>query len=141
MTRRIYKYELKVEQRQLLQMPRGATILDVDRQGPLPFLWASVDPTQPNETFVIRMVTTGEVYNEERLWYIGHTKLGGEIRNGINEGWFEAWWFIVETALPQVNPDPLERRYADDIEQLNDEIAEATAVDEDQPLLTTGRYR
>ena len=129
--KRIFKYELKIEHRQTLMLPKGSEILDVDRQGPLACLWAAVDPEQPMEPRVIRMVVTGEVYNEERLFYIGHVKLGGETSpNGINQGWFEAWFFEVETALPQMTADVIEGRFEDDMRQLTREIHAVTDEEE-----------
>jgi len=125
--KRIFKYELKIERQQVIMMPKGAAILDVDRQGPLACVWAAVDPKQPMEPRVIRMVVTGEVYNEERLWYIGHVKLGGEVSpNGINQGWFEAWFFEIETALPQYSEDVIDARYQDDMRQLTQETRAIT---------------
>jgi hypothetical protein len=85
----------------------------------MPFLWASVDETQPLEPRVFRLVTTGEIFNEERLWYIGHIQLGGE---RPEEGWFEAHFYEVETALAQVNPDPISDRFQVDVDEINDEI-------------------
>ncbi len=124
-TRRIFKYPIKIESRQMIQMPKGARILDVGRQGPLPYLWASVDPDAPVEPRIIRLVTTGEVYNEERLDYIGHLQLGGE---GPLQGWFEAWLFEVETALPQLSPDPISDRFKDDLDEVRRESTEAVAA-------------
>jgi hypothetical protein len=122
--RRIFKYEIPVESRFVIMMPKGAQVLSVGRQGPLPYLWASVDPAQSFEPRVFRLVTTGEVFNEERLWYIGHVQLGGEVRNGITEGWFEAFVFEVETSIEQINPDPIEGRFAEDMAQVRKEIVE-----------------
>lgn len=121
--RRIFKYGLEVETRQIIQMPKGAAILSVGRQGPLPFLWASVDEKQPIETRVFRTVTTGEIFNEERLWYIGHVQLGGE---KPSEGWYECFVYEVEQALPQIHPDPIEVRFQEDRAEIRREIMDIT---------------
>lgn len=129
--KRIFKYELKIEHRQTLLIPKGAEILDVDRQGPLACLWAAVDPEQPMEPRVIRMVVTGEVYNEERLFYLGHVKLGGEVSpRGVNQGWFEAWFFEVETALPQITPDVISDRFEEDMREVQREVRAVTDEEE-----------
>jgi hypothetical protein len=119
--RRIFKYPVEVVSRQIIQMPTGAQVLSVGRQGPMPFLWASVDDTQPLEPRVFRLVTTGEVFNEERLLYVGHIQLGGE---KPTEGWFEAHFYEVETALAQINPDPISDRFQEDIDEINREQRE-----------------
>ncbi len=127
--RRIYKWELLPAERQMIQMPKGATVLKVGRQGPLAFLWAEVDPEAPTETRIFRNLTTGERYNSERLFYHGHVQLGGEVKpNGVVEGWYELFCFEVETALPQLRPDPLDPdpRYREDRVQLQQEQRDET---------------
>jgi len=42
--RKIYKYPLKVEDVQMVEMPAGAVVLTVQAQGETPCLWAEVDP-------------------------------------------------------------------------------------------------
>jgi len=125
MTRRVFKYPIEVASRQIIYMPKGAEILDVGRQGPMPFIWAMVDPTQPSEPRIFRTLTTGEEFNAERLWYIGHIQLGGE---RALEGWYEFWVFEVETALPQINPDPISDRFAEDKDEVKKEIVDLVAA-------------
>ena len=121
MARRIFKYPIEIENRQIIQMPKGARILHAERQGEFPVLWASVDPAQPVEPRVFRMVTTGEIFNEERLAYVGTIQLGG---NRPLEAWFVMHLYEVETALEQINPDPIEGRFQEDLEEIKHEIAE-----------------
>src|SRR5512146_2180398 len=125
--RRIFKYELDVLPRFMIWMPEGAEILSVGRQGPLPYLWASVDDTRKLEQRVFRTMTTGEVFNEERLKFVGHIQLGGD---KPKESWYE--WFIweIDMALPQLVPDLIEDRFMDDMEQARDEVTRAVATDE-----------
>jgi hypothetical protein len=125
MQRRVFKYPIQVESRQIIQMPRGAKILSVGRQGPLPFLWAMVDEDQPHEARVFRNLTTGEDFNAERLSFVGRVQLGGE---GKLDGWYECFVFEVEIALPQYNPDPISDRFQADMDEINQEIREAVAV-------------
>jgi len=122
--RRIFKFQLQAEGRQIIQMPKGAQILSVGRQGPLPFLWASVDQTMPYEVRVFRIVTTGEVFNEERLFFLGHVQLGGE---KPSDAWYECFVYEVETALDQINPDPIEERFQADLHEIRHEVAEVEA--------------
>lgn len=124
MTRRIFKYSIEIESRQMIQMPKGAEILSVGRQGPLPFLWAMVDPTQSCEPRVFRNVTTGEEFNAERLSFVGRVQLGGD---NDREGWYECFVFEVEMALPQRLPDPISARFKEDMDEINREMAEAVA--------------
>lgn len=123
--RRIFKYELAIKPRQVIMMPKGATVLSIDRQGPLPYIWASVDQSQPFEPRVFRVVTTGEVFNEERLMYVGHVKLGGK-----PEPWYEAFVYEVDTTVEQINPDPIEERFQGDLAEARREVTEAVAYEE-----------
>jgi len=124
--RRIFKYPLPVEARFPIWMPKGAQILSVGRQGPLPFLWASVDDRQELEMRWFRSATTGEIFNEERLVYIGHVQLGGE---KPLEGWFEWFIFEIETAISALYPDPISDRFEEDMDQARDETTNARAED------------
>lgn len=124
--RRIFKYELPAQPRFMLTMPRGAKILSIGRQGPLPYLWASVDETQRPEQRIFRTMTTGEVFNDERLKFVGHVQLGGETPK---EAWYE--WFVweVDMGLEQLIPDTIEDRFLPDMEQVRDEITDAVAAE------------
>ena len=107
-------------------MPEGAEILSVGRQGPLPFLWASVDERRKLEQRMFRTATSGEIFNEERLAYIGHVQLGGE---KPLEGWFEWFIFEMDMALPQFYSDEISDRFEDDMDQARDETTDARAED------------
>ena len=131
--RRIFKYEVKIEPFQAILMPKGATILHAGRQGDFPYLWATVDPEQPMEARAIRVVTTGEVYNEERLWYLGTVQLGGDTPK---QGWFVMHVFEVETALPILNPDPVEERFQADLKELRRELKARADADETETYET-----
>jgi hypothetical protein len=120
MKRRIFNYELQAEGRQMIQIPKGSDVIGVVEKYGLPFLLAVVDEDQPVEPRIFRIVTTGEVFNYERLWFVGTMRLGG---NG-KEPWYTAHVFEVETALPQLNPDPIEDRFQDDLKELQREYAE-----------------
>jgi hypothetical protein len=127
--RRIFKYELAVKPKQVIMMPKGAVILSFSRQGPLPFVWASVDENQPREPRAFRLVTTGEVFNEERCVFVGHTQLGGG-----PEPWYEAFLFEIEAAVKAQNPDLVEERFQPDMAEASREIKEQVAYEDKAPL-------
>lgn len=56
---KIYKYPLKFDPIQELNLPLNAKILSVQMQGKIPTLWAMVDETQNLEVRKIRMLHTG----------------------------------------------------------------------------------
>jgi hypothetical protein len=122
--RRIFKYELEVKPRQPVWMPKGAIILSFGRQGPLPYLWVSVDEKQPLEMRWFRMVTTGEVFNGEYLEFVGHLALGGGI-----EPWYQAFLYEIEIGAETLNPDPISDRFLDDMAEAQREIVDAVATD------------
>lgn len=43
----IYKYPLKLQNEQMVEMPQGAVVLAVQTQRETPCLWAQVDPSAP----------------------------------------------------------------------------------------------
>jgi hypothetical protein len=112
-TRRIFKYKLDVERRQVVMMPKGAEVLRLGVQRGLPHIWVSVDESQPLEPYAFRGVTTGERYNEERLWYIGTVEL---------DDWFVWHLFIIEQALPANPNDEEEVRWQADFDQIKRDI-------------------
>ena len=118
MNRRIFKFPLPVEPRFPIWMPEGAEILSLARQGPLPYLWASVDDRRKLKMRWFRSMTTGEVFNEEGLKFVGHIQLGGEMPK---EAWYE--WFVweMDTALPRSHPDHISDRFKEDMEQARQE--------------------
>ena len=44
---KIFKYPLKVDDIQMVEMPKGAVVLTVQTQREIPCLWAKVDPSAP----------------------------------------------------------------------------------------------
>jgi len=103
----------------MLQIPKGGRVLSVGRQGPLPYVWVEVDPTVPSEPRIFRSVTTGEWFNDERLVYVGHVKLGGG-----PEPWYEMFLYEVATELIQKESDPIDARFHAERAELADELVE-----------------
>jgi hypothetical protein len=55
----IWKYPIEIIDAQVVEMPEGATILDVQAQDDVPCIWALVDPEKPSETRTILTYGTG----------------------------------------------------------------------------------
>jgi hypothetical protein len=113
---RIYKYHLEVYPRQVLMMPEGAKVISVGTQGEIahdnlpnsqmPVLFALIpDPNARAKPRIFRTVTTGEVFNEEGLEFIGTTFID----------WYTAHVFEVIGK----NPDPIEERFQDDMREIS----------------------
>lgn len=66
----IYKYELEVVDKQEIELPLDAEILNVQVQHGKPCLWAKVIPSLVPETRVIFMYGTGHPIYEPILKYI-----------------------------------------------------------------------
>jgi hypothetical protein len=125
MNRRILNYELQAEGRQMIQIPCGSDVIGVVEKYGIPFLLAIVDETQRVESRIFRIATTGERFNDERLFYIGTLRLGGQGK----EPWYTAHVFEIETALLQRYPDPIEDRFKDDLLELRRETAAVALED------------
>jgi len=59
MTQSVWKYPLKVDDRQVIEMPFGASPLKVDVQNGQPYLWALVNPAVEQVKCEIIIVGTG----------------------------------------------------------------------------------
>jgi len=72
---KVFKYTLVPESRQVVELPRGATILRVGADVVVDdnlCLWALVDPDERPEMRIVHIYGTGhEVVTPERLRYIG----------------------------------------------------------------------
>jgi hypothetical protein len=55
----IWKYEIEVTDRFIVNMPVGAKLLAVQTQGGTPYVWAQVDPTARNEARKLCIHGTG----------------------------------------------------------------------------------
>lgn len=79
MTRSIYKYELRVDDEQIVQLPRGAQVLCVQTQRERPCLWCLVDVDAPIEPRTFRIYGTGHPFDRDPLdtRYIGTFQLRG----------------------------------------------------------------
>jgi hypothetical protein len=75
--KRIFKYSLEVEPRQMLHLPAGAELLSVIADALGPKLYALVDPEAPAEPRILRTVVAGEVVEGDALGaYVGTYVVG-----------------------------------------------------------------
>lgn len=77
MMKSIWKFPLAVNDKQAIQMPKGAKILTVQVQGDggLPCIWALCDTEAPLENRLIAMFGTGHQAPEGAADYIGTFQL------------------------------------------------------------------
>ena len=75
----IWKYVLKIEDASDIEMPAGAEVLTVQKQGGALCLWAVVNPESPTETRHFRVLGTGHEHEESlvALDYIGTAQMMG----------------------------------------------------------------
>lgn len=59
MNKKVFKYPLRIDDKIILSLPKGAEILTVQTQFEHPCLWALVDPYATVETRVFRLAGTG----------------------------------------------------------------------------------
>lgn len=76
--KKIFKYPIKVEDVQMVEMPRGAVVLTVQTQQEIPCIWAEVDPDAEKVRRQFRTYGTGHAMDAgpDRL-YIGTYQLRG----------------------------------------------------------------
>jgi hypothetical protein len=106
-----------VKQRELIHTPKGAEFLSVGVQDGIPCVWALVkDIDAPPVTRVIRIATTGEVFNAEGCVFIGSMQMGTPT------------WFVAHV-FEQIgkHPDPLEPRFNNDFNDIQEEVRKGTA--------------
>lgn len=66
----IYKYNLKLTDRQTLNLPDSATLLTVQEQNGILCLWALVNPKFPLEPRIIEILGTGNLVPVAQRKYI-----------------------------------------------------------------------
>ena len=73
----IWKYELKVADEQLVEMPAGSLLLDVQVQNGVPCVWARVDPQQPKVKRKLVTYGTGHPVPDTTGDHVGSYQLQG----------------------------------------------------------------
>ncbi len=74
-----YKYPLKVDRRQMVEMPLGAIILSAQFQGNNLCLWARVDTDKPPVNRIIHIYGTGHEMESHIHRYIGTAQMPHDI--------------------------------------------------------------
>jgi len=73
----IYKYEIPMEDKFSLNLPKGAKLLTCQLQFLTPVLWAWVDTKEPLEKRNFLLIGTGQEFPEKfRCFYIGTFQVG-----------------------------------------------------------------
>ena len=77
MERRVYKYELPVDDHVIVEMPTGAKILHVHEQHEKVYLWALIDPTEVRtQKRAFRIAGTGHpIEYTDQFAFIGSVHL------------------------------------------------------------------
>lgn len=79
--KKIFKYQLAIEDSQTVTLPWGATILTVKEQRGVPCIWCMVNPDEKRTIECeLRIVVTGDGIDDfeaDRLQYIGTFFLAG----------------------------------------------------------------
>jgi hypothetical protein len=108
---RIFKYRLSLESREMIQTHEGVQFLSVGLQDGFVCVWGLVDEDRPIKPHIIRLVTTGEIFNPEGCEFIGTFQYGAPT-------WFmgHLWHQVGKQA------DPVHPRFADDFKQIRAEL-------------------
>lgn len=77
MAQTIWKFSLEVADRQVIRLPEGAGVLDVQNQHERPCLWALVDPEAEAVERVFYTFGTGHEVKTRGIKYVGSYQLSG----------------------------------------------------------------
>lgn len=112
---RIFKYQLEIEQRQLIYMPAGAKIISGRVENEFPHIYAVVDDNEllPAEARIIRGLTTGEEFNAEWCSFIATL---------VIRDWFV---FHIFEQHGNASNDPAHARFIEDYRQARQELRTA----------------
>lgn len=81
----VWKYNLLLSKSSLI-LPKGAELLTVQHQNDIPRLWARVDPLAPLESRHIRIIETGEEFNEPSATHISTWQHGPYVWHAFEVG-------------------------------------------------------
>jgi hypothetical protein len=85
-TTTIWKFALKITDRQHIRMPRGAQLLDVQMQGDTPCLWVIADPNNEPVLREIDIYGTGHLVSEGPNQHIGTIQDGAFVWHVFDQG-------------------------------------------------------
>ena len=77
MRQTIYKYPIPVEDRVVIEMPEGASVLSVQMQGLTPCVWVLCNPDAPKRPRALRIYGTGHTLPEDPGRFIGTFQMHG----------------------------------------------------------------
>jgi len=72
--REVWKFPLGYSDYVWVSMPEGAEPLHIDMDGPIPMLWALVNPNNAYVQRKFRFAGTGHAIQDEDLKYVGTTR-------------------------------------------------------------------
>lgn len=72
----IWKYKLEIVDLQAINMPVGASVLSVHRQGPDLCMWAMVDTSEPMQGRQFEVIGTGNPINPAQRLFVGTVVVG-----------------------------------------------------------------
>ena len=108
---RILNVQLPVDQRQMIQLPKGSKILSVIVKGGLPYLYYEADEGAGFEPRVFRIVCSGEWFNPQGWEYVGSFNLSE---------WFVG--HLYEQPASGGSGDYVDLRYVEDFKTINEEL-------------------
>jgi hypothetical protein len=79
MITRIYKYQLRITDEQVIDLPRSAQLLTVQEQAGTVCLWAWVCPSEPIQSRKIRIVGTGHPIEGNLKYITTFQQFGGSL--------------------------------------------------------------
>ena len=76
--KRIYKYPVRIDDVQTIDLPQGAEVLSVQVQEGSPYIWACVNPSAKSEPRQFRLYGTGHpIEGDYLLKFVGTFQLFG----------------------------------------------------------------
>ena len=60
--KKIFKYPLQPKPENVIEMPAGAAVLDLQTQNDVPCLWVEIDPDAPRIKRKFKIVPTGQAF-------------------------------------------------------------------------------
>jgi hypothetical protein len=77
MTKKIFKYSLKVTDYQEISLPKGYEILTIDVQFDNPYIWVLVDPNSPTMDVTFEIFGTGHpIHENKHRSFVGSFQIG-----------------------------------------------------------------
>lgn len=75
--KRVFKFEIPIDDEVVIDMPEGAEVLHFDVQGELPYIWVRVDPDLPEKEYRFRFAGTGHHLEDNVGKHLGSCMMRG----------------------------------------------------------------